>query len=837
MAEIRHFKGWLVLMIAFGTTARGGDPDPKGVAFFEKRIRPILIERCYSCHSTDAKKLRGGLYLDTKGGWAKGGDNGPALVPGDAEASLMIQAVRYTEPTLQMPPKGKLPAEEIAALTDWVKMGAPDPRTGAAAAGKKLVDIEAGRKHWAFEPLHPAEPPEACDAAWCRTPIDRFILAKLERKGISPSPDADRRTLLRRAYFDLVGLPPSPEDVHAFLTDRGADAYDRLIDRLLDSPRYGERWARHWLDLARFAESHGFEHDYDRPSAYHYRDFVIEALNRDLPYDTFVKWQIAGDELAATDNLALKATGFLAAGVHSTQITANQVEKERYDELDDMANTIGTSMLGLTIGCARCHDHKFDPIPQRDYYRFLATFTTTVRTEVDLDLDPKGYCEEKAVYDPAHAQVVDALHAHETAELAAREQAIETMRGPAPDGSALRPEIGHILNKPASERNALEQAALATWLRVTDPRWRELQKAVLDHERIAPKPRTVKALISSEGLPAVRLHTQGADFLPKTHFLARGDPNQKQDEASPGFLQVLTTAPDAETRWRLDPPPGWRTSYRRTALANWLTDTQSGAGQLLARVIVNRLWQHHMGQGIVATASDFGKQGEPPSHPELLDWLASELIQGRWRLKPIHKLIMTSAVYRQASHSDVSKESADVDNILLWRFNRRRLEGEAIRDAMLALGERLDGRMFGPGSLEEDQPRRSIYFTIKRSKLIPMMGLFDAPDALQGVAVRPVTTVAPQSLLVMNSPMIRTWAQGFARRVLKSNDSPEAIVRSAYEIALARPPRQDELADGAAFLNAQAETYRAAKQSDPDERAATDFCQILMGLNESIYIE
>ncbi len=339
--------------------------------------------------------MRGGLLLDTRAGWTKGGDSGPAIVPGDLENSLLVQAVRYTEPDIQMPPKGKLPDEAIAVLVEWVKRGAPDPRIGPASVKKeRTIDLEEGRKWWAFRPLVRPEPPQVRDEAWCRTPIDRFILARLEEKRIRPAREANRRPWLRRASFDLTGLPPTPEEIDAFLADSSTDAFEKALDRLLASPSYGERWARHWLDLARFAESHGFEHDYDRPTAFPYRDFVIEALNRDLPYDTFVRWQLAGDEIAPDDPLALKATGFLAAGVHSTQITANQVEKERYDELDDIVHTTGTAMLGLTIGCARCHDHKFDPIPQRDYYRLVSVFTTTVRTEVELNVDPEPEYEK-----------------------------------------------------------------------------------------------------------------------------------------------------------------------------------------------------------------------------------------------------------------------------------------------------------------------------------------------------------------------------------------------------------------------------------------------------------
>ena len=929
-----------------------------------------------------------------------------------------------------------------------------DPRSGAKllkTPTTRTIDIAAERKGWAYRPLSRPQPPKVQDESWCRTPIDRFILARLEARGIKPNRTAQRRVLIRRAAFDLTGLPPTPEEVEAFVNDPAddADALGRVIDRLLASPHYGERWGRHWLDLARYAESHGFEQDYDRPTAYHYRDFVIEALDRDLPYDTFVRWQIAGDELAPGDNLALKATGFLSAGVHCTQITANQVEKERYDELDDLASTIGTAMLGLTIGCARCHDHKYDPIPQKDYYRLISTFTTTVRTEVDLDLDPEGYRTAKAAFDKAHAPYVAALERFEAEQLpglferwedersaepeapawivldlqkprskgkavfqpqadgsvlatgtnadldtytfdatidlegitAIRLEALTdpslvkggpgrakngsftltdfrvTARGPgrrvqggggrtrrtsratfeqkdltvamaidqdkttgwaivpklgmdhaavfevagavgtpggtiltftldfqkhpghnigrvrlavttastpvALDGLALPQAVAPLLEIPRPERTAVQTAALLKWYRTIDPGWVALKKSADEHDRTAPKPHTVKALISSEGPPAIRLRTQGGDFLEKTHFLKRGDPNQKQDEAAQSFLHVLMNAPDDEQHWQTAPPPGWRTSCRKAPLARWITDADQGAGHLLARVIVNRLWQHHMGRGIVATPSDFGAQGEKPTHPELIDWLATELIKEGWRLKPIHKLIMSSAVYQESGASDPARVRLDHDNTLFWRHPPQRLEAEVIRDAMLVAAGNWNPTMFGPDQASHssraicstryngeglwprdalDEPRmrrRSVYFMIKRSKLIPMMLLFDAPDAVQGVGVRSTTTDRPTAVadLLMNEPdrprlgrrpappprahgprSAPSWP-GYQMRW--ANALPQGR-RGIYPHALGLPrERRQENAYGPGRL----------------EPALADFCQVLMGLNEFIYIE
>ena len=999
----------------------------RGLDLFKKHVRPVLIQSCLRCHG--GKKTESEFDLVDRVGLLKGGTTGPAVLPGKARDSLLYQLITHQkEPN--MPEGGrKLSDAVVKNIAAWIDLGAPYDRPllekAQVTAWTRKAIPEAARQFWSFQPLKRAALPAVKNEGWVRTPLDRFILAKLEAAGIAPNPRVDRRRLLRRAYFDLIGLPPTPQQVDAFLKDTSEDAFARVLDRLLASPRYGERWGRHWLDLARFAESHGFEHDYDRPSAYHYRDFVIQALNEDLPFNTFVKWQIAGDEFAPDKPLALKATGFLAAGVHSTQITQREVEKHRYDELDDILATVGTSMLGLTIGCARCHDHKFDPIPQADYYRLLSAFTTTVRSEINLPVDAEAYRKAKAVFDREHAPLVAALKKFETEQLPARLAAWEqprssdrggelgvwvlpklvgvksqggatltkqadgsvlasgtnpkfdtytftmhtdltaitavrlealahpsmvkggpgragngnfaltdfqvslapksapakvvvvklrnpratfeqrglpvraaidkdpksawavdpqfgkdhaavfdlekpaghaggsvftfilrfqnndghnlgrprlsltTARGPlALTGAPISEAVPLALRTPPDRRTAEQSARLLRWYATLDPEWRRLNRVVQDHLGKQPKPTTVKALISTEGLPALRLHSQGADFLHATHFLRRGDPDQKQGVAPQGYLQVLMTVPEGEKRWAAVPPKGWRTSYRRTALANWLTDVDAGAGRLLARVIVNRLWQHHMGRGLVATPSDFGHTGAAPTHPELLDWLAAELIRNGWRLKPIHKLIMASAVYTQSSHQDAAKVAKDRDNRLCWRRPSLRLEAEVIRDALLAVGGLLDTKMYGPGTLDEGSRRRSIYFTVKRSKLIPMLQVFDAPDGLGSLGERPATTIAPQALLLMNNAHVRSCARGFARRIAPAEGTPlEDAVAVGYEIALTRKPTKEELADSVGFVNAQLAGYRAAGHREARELALADFCQVLLCLNEFVYVD
>lgn len=1022
-----------VLLFSFGGTSRADEVAPDhaeqmvvSTELFKSHVRSLLVEHCLKCHG--GQETHGEFDLTTREGLLKGGELGTVVVVGKPEESLLVKLIRHEDEPNMPEDVDKLPDDAIDRISAWIASG--------AAYDKPLLDVAAemisktvsdqDRQFWSFRPLGNPDVPRVRDEDWCRSSVDHFVLARLEAEKLKPNGPADRRKLIRRAYFDLIGLPPTLREVETFLANEASDAYDRLVDRLLASPHYGERWGRHWLDLVRFAESHGYEQDDDRPTAYHYRDFVIQALNDDMPYDQFVRWQIAGDEFQPNNNSALMATGFLGAGTHATQITANQVEKERYDELDDMAATLGTAMLGLTIGCARCHDHKFDPIPQADYYRLVSTFTTTVRSEVDLDFHPEVYEKEKAEFDRAHSPLAAALAKFENEQLASRfevwlatdvksvmptwlivEAADTKSQGGAkfakqddrsllvsgknashdiytivvptnvkgitavrlealaheslpnsgpgradngnfalsdfqlwaapagmaglgapvklvnpkvtfeqeglpitsaiddnkksawavdgkigqnhaaafaldtplanPDGTTLtfilkfENNTGHNLGRfrlslstqteaaspegdeaPRAEvdkvnkalataeadRGDQQRATLLAWYRPRDPEWRKLNAAVAEHLKQAPKPELTKVMIASEGLPPIRLRTQGADFFEKTFYLKRGDLNQKLGAADQSFLQVLMNVPDGEKHWQEAPPEGWRTSYRRRALANWITDSQGGAGHLLARVIVNRLWQHHLGTGIVATPSDFGSSGERPTHPELLDYLAGQLIRQNWRLKAIHKLIVTSAVYMQTSESDDDREAIDPDNRLLWRRARQRLEGEAIRDGMLAASGLLDERMFGPGTLDESHKRRSIYFTVKRSKLIPSMMLYDAPDALTGLGRRAATIVGPQALAMLNNEQIHAYARAFARRLLAGEAiKPRDAVTRGYVIALARPPDEVELADSVDFINRATELYQTANHENPSEQAIADFCQVLFGLNEFIYID
>jgi mono/diheme cytochrome c family protein len=989
-----------------------------GRALFTRSIRPALTTHCLKCHG--GEKTRSELDMGSRDKLLKGGESGPVIDLADAGKSRLLTLVRHADAKIQMPPKkAKLPDSLIADLERWISLGAPYDKPLAegreTASGMTVTDSD--RAFWSFKPLKVDAPPRIEDP-WARTAIDAFVLEPLNRQGLAPNPPADRRTLARRASLDLTGLPPGPEELKAYLEDSRPDAWERLLERLLASPHYGERQARHWMDVARFAESDGFEHDYDRKTAYHYRDALIEAFNADTPWDRLVGWQLAGDELEPGNPLAWKATGFLSAGVFPTQITEAEFEQARYDELDDMVGTTSVAFLGLSVGCARCHDHKYDPIPTRDYYNMTATFATAIRSEKELGMDSEAFREKWASWEEKRLQLEQVKTQYETATLASGFQAwlkkpgdldtltagtwqvLDPSRVVSREGATLtRQADGSWLasgKNPANEEYTIEAtaAAGAAALRIealthksfprngpgragngnfalgnlriearplnaakakphpitfTDARathqqntgtlsvkssydkdpdksgwavdrggigkdqaavfvfdqplettmqlsitmrfhvntshtfgrmrlavardadadikadlgasgllveavealksgtlndvqrktlrdvyvgqdagWAAHNKKLQQHNAARPQPKKEKVLVCSEGVKPVKNHADGRGyphFYPEVHHLTRGDPKQKGAVAEAGFLQVLmpgdgkpqTRKPKGETDSKL--------SYRRAALAHWLTDPEKGCGHLLARVMVNRLWQQHFGRGIVATPNDFGFQGERPTHPALLDWLADDLIRHQWRLKHTHKLIMRSAVYRQSTVYDPRDAAKDIDNRFLWRFAPRRLEAEAVRDSLLAVSGTLDRRMYGPGSLNESMARRSIYFTIKRSRLPNAMLVFDWPEHLVSMGKRPNTTVAPQALYLMNSPQVRHYAKGLAGRAKQSVDA-------AYQLALGRPATDAEKEAATAFMGSQAARYPGGSTA----AAFTDFCQALMASNEFLYL-
>jgi hypothetical protein len=610
---------------------------------------------------------------------------------------------------------------------------------------------EKAKTHWAFKRLQEVAVPAVNGTSWPQTPVDHFIAAKLEEASLTPQQPATARELIRRINFNLIGLPPTPEEVDAFCIAAEKDqtaAITELVDRLLASPHYGERWGRHWLDVARYADSDGQESDRDRPTAYHYRDFVIRSLNNDMPYDQFIRWQLAGDEYEPANSEAVAATGFLAAGPFAAlpdRLMEDERLRNRYNELDDMLSTIGTGFLGLTLGCVRCHDHKYDAIPARDYYSLMSAFHGGVRTEV-----PLGNTNEKV--------------------LAYRD---------------LGPDPG------------------PTWL------------------------------------------------------FQRGNYYDRDQPVSLGFVSILTSgkSPSNYLLTARELSPSKQTTNQRRAMADWMTDTEHGAGALLARVIVNRIWQHHFGHGIVRTPGDFGVRSEAPSHPELLEWLTHDFVQHGWQIKRLHRLILQSAVYQQSSHvADVTTATSphpDADNRLLWKFPLQRIEGEILRDSMLAVSGTLNTKSYGPAvkppiageaivarNLKdgypdkiEDSPeirRRSIYLFHKRVVPYPLLQAFDKPDAQQTCSRRDHTTVAPQALALLNDPFVRTVSSEFADRLMKQHpDNLKSQLRLAYRLALSREPEDDELFAAEAFV---------VDQSN-QRKSMTDFCQTIFALNEFLYVD
>jgi hypothetical protein len=726
------------------------------------------------------------------------------------------------------------------------------------------------RQHWSYLPLRPINAPEVKDAGPSATQIDCFVQAALEAKGLRPNPPAGRRTLIRRVYFDILGLPPSPEDVAAFVADEAPDAYDKLVDRVLASPHYGERWGRHWLDVARYADSDGMESDADRPTAYHYRDFVIRALNDDLPYDTFAGWQIAGDEYEPDNPAALAATGFLTAA--PTEPLSVPMEEEklrlRFNELDDMASTTASAFLGLTLACARCHDHKYDAIPTRDYYRVQCAFTTTARAQVLLAPRPEAarFREQESKWNEqlkaAEGRLKEWLDGQKRLHAAAlRNAKIDSL----PIGDA---EKNLLKTAPDSEAAKKLAAAHEKQLKVTDDDYR---KAFGDEARA--KWDALKAELEAvrrarpQGPPAALAIVDQKPQPEPTWLLDRGNFHVRKELLQVGFLSVLTGARTPEDYWaaaRRDMPAAASTGQRR-ALADWMTDTEHGAGALLARVIVNRVWQHHFGEGLVRTPGDFGVRGERPTHPELLEYLAHEFVAGGWRLKPLHRLILSSAVYTQATDFDAARSERDPDDRLLWRRRPQRLEAEVLRDAMLAVSGTLNPQVYGPAfkppippeamqarNAKDPYPRdardtpetrrRSVYMFHKRVVQHPFMQAFDAPDSAVTCARRDNTTVAPQALALMNDAFVRDRAADFARRIIAEGGAgSEDWVGRAFLLALSRPATDSEKSASAGFIRAQVERRSARDRARPAEEvrleAVADFCQTLFGLNEFAYVD
>jgi cytochrome c553 len=790
------------------TTAmvHGEIPDPAKIRFFEERIRPVLVEKCESCHSAGAEKLKANLLLDTAEGLRHGGDSGPAIITGDPGSSLLIQAIRWNDPDFRMPPKEQLPAQVVKDFEQWIRDGAVDPRKGVPVLAK--VDAAEVKAHWSFQPVKEPRASAVVNTAWPNGDIDRFVLAKLEQAGLKPVADASPESLLRRVVFDLTGLPPTPAQINSFTRACAAEggeisqkAYSSVVDELLSSPAFGERWGRHWLDVARFAESTGKERNHTFPEAWRYRDWVIDAFNADKPYDRFIREQIAGDLLAddatpAERDALTVATGFLAIGTKSL----NERRKEQFiaDLVDEQIDTTTRAVLGVTVACARCHDHKFDPFTQRDYYALAGIFRSTETCYGTTD---------EAVQNRQPSKLI-ALEYSPRAELA-----------------VARPALSRRLRPDARPKGDPAKAAAK-----------------------GPVQRKADAALAALGLADNRATNAMAMGVQEAtpgdaYLLVRGEISQRKGKVPRGFVEALS---------RENPPKIPTTESGRRELAEWLTGESN---PLTARVAVNRIWLHLFGQGLVRTADDFGLNGEKPTHPELLDYLAARFMAGNWSTKALIRSIVTSHTYQLSTATDQRAYVIDPDDTLLWRARPRRLDAEAIRDAMLAASGELDARplhgslvaqvgdTFIGGRYRGDRfnvafDKRSVYLPVVRDAVVDSLEVFDFAEPSLVVAARDDTNVPAQALYLMNSPFVMEQSRALARRLIGSKmaDDRSRII-FAYRLVLGRSPTATEVERSLAFLNREtASTDTRSGEAAGRETAWALFAQGLFATAEFRYL-
>jgi hypothetical protein len=941
--SMRRWYTAALLVFAFSARAAAQPADPDAVAFFESKIRPALVEHCFKCHT--GKKAKADLHLDSRTAMLQGTENGPAITPGAPEKSLLMKAIRYTDADLRMPPRGKLPHAVIADFAEWIRRGAPWPAEAKTTTTKLGdFDLHERARHWSLQPLtHPAVPPVK-DAAWPTSPIDYFILGQLEAKGLHPAPPADRRALIRRLTFDLIGLPPTMVEIDAFLADSSGDAYAKLVDRLLASPHYAERWARHWLDLVRYAETHGHEFDFPIPEAWRYRDYVIRAFDADLPYDQFVTEHIAGDLLARPRrhpverfNESIVGTGFWWLGEAKHSPVDSRADQA--DRIDNQIDVFGKTFLGLTLACARCHDHKFDAVSTKDYYalagylqssrqdlafiddgseraaklRRLEDIAGRIKTELPpVDSKPPALDGSGCTVFADFSQ--DAWRQWFTQGEAFRLSAagdVIVQSGPLPIRGRVPPGLAHsgtlsmtlqgslrsptftiahkrihylVAGKQARVRlilNGLQliqepiYGKLAFAVDSDELRWHSQdvsmwigQRAYIEVLDDGPGYVAVAAVVFSDdapppaALPALapvdaecqrKAQELAAEFrqveasLPPPpralatadgsavdeHVFIRGNSNKLGAIVPRRFLEVFHGD-------RIAPP---RRGSGRLELARQLTDP--GETPILPRVLVNRLWKHHFVEGIVRSPDDFGVQGQPPTHPELLDFLATEFVRHGWSLRQIHRLMVLSSTYRMASRADAAADEADPDNKLLHKMPIRRLEAEAIRDALLAVSGRLDPTRFGPGVMPHLTPfmvgrgrpsvsgpldgdgRRSIYLAVRRNFLNPMFLAFDYPTPFSTRGRRSVSNVPAQALTMMNNPLVLQQAERWAKRHYDNGPmAPRQRLERMYEEALGRPPTAAEANDALAFVHAQRDNLRAW----------ADLAHVLFNVKEFVFI-
>lgn len=842
------------------------EPEP---VLFEKQVRPILRAYCFECHG-EGEKLKGGLDLRLRRYLLAGGDNGAAFHPGKPDTSILIQKVSSGE----MPPgKKKLDSQQIQVLKDWISQGAITNQKEPATLPRGAYFAEDELNHWAFKPIFSPRIPAVKSQHLVKTPIDSFLLDKLESKGLSFSPPSEKHLLLRRVYFDLLGLPPSPQEIDAFIQDKAPDAYERKIEELLQSPHYGERWARHWLDVAGYADSEGYDgSDVLRKSAYHFRDYVIRSLNSDKPWDQFIQEQLAGDEMVRPpyDKLPpaefdkLIGTGFLRLAPDGSSSRDVDLKTSSNQTVADTVQIISGAFFGLTVQCAQCHNHRYDPITQTDYFR--------LRAVLEPALNPKQWknieAREVKIQAPRDKQLSDELE----------KQALEVDRKrTARFAEVQNEEFDKSLSKVPPGLHTQIKKAFETALAKRSPEQKKLlsdypnsnvntgliiqRNAKLNAEFKKYTDDAAKLRSQKPAILSYRVLTEGTEKPPPTHRHERGDVDQPKEAVLPGHFEIFT-------KLGLPPipedDPTLPTSGRRIALARAIT---SKSFPLTSRALVNRFWLHHFGKALAGNPSDFGKLGEPPTHPELLDWLAWTFMNNNWKLKDFHRLVLTSNAYRQSSTRSEELQKLDPENRLLGRMNVRRVEGEVLRDAMLKASSHLNTRQFGPPvpvtpddygqivigadtrdaagrftgkkvSLGGEELRRSIYVQVRRSSPLAVFESFDAPMANPACDCRTFSTSSTQSLLMLNSQFVQEQAGYFASHLegFKSKDNSEKVVY-AWESAFGVKPSPEEVAGALRFLSSQREEFRKSGIRNPDTMAWAAFCQGLLISNRFLYVD
>jgi mono/diheme cytochrome c family protein len=865
------------LLVAALCPLVAGAADSPPVSF-ERDVRPLMKAACFHCHGEDGV-VEGALDVRLARLMTAGGDSGPAIVPGDAEGSYLLQRIRDGE----MPPDEghKLTPEQIETVRRWIDAGAPTLRPEPEQIEGMLI-TEEERSHWSFQPIARPPLPAVQHADRVRTPIDNFVLAKLEEQGFTFSADADRATLLRRLSFDITGLPPTPEQIERFKNDASPDAVSRAIDELLDSPHYGERWGRHWLDVAGYADSEGYNvADAQRPHAWRYRDYVIRSFNEDKPFDQFVLEQLAGDELITSplDNLSpgdvelLAATGFLRMAPDGTGGAVDDAALARNETIAETIKIVTSSLMGITVGCAQCHDHRYDPIPQADYYRLRAVF--------DPALDWKSWKSPKqrlvslytdadrklAAEIEAEAKEIDAQRSKKQQEFIDATFEKELAKLP----EEIREAARQARDTPAKERSDEQQALMKKHpsLNVTaGSLYLFDSKAAAELKTMADEAKAIRDRKPAEHF--VRALVEPAGHVPASHLFARGDHQQLKDELQPAGLSVVSMNADLpEIPVNDDARP---TTGRRTAFARQLTDPKH---PLLARTIVNRIWLHHFGRGLVSTPADLGTLGTAPTHPQLLDWLAAEFIDSGWSLKHMHRLILNSTTFQQAQRTDSELIAADPDNLLYGGAPLRRLDAEALRDAILMVSGKLNDTPYGepvpvmadnvgrwvlglenlnagrPGAeldMKGEDLRRSVYVQVRRSRPLAVLDTFDWPRMEPNCEQRRTSTVAPQSLMLMNSDFVLEYANHFARRVeTEASEDLAARIERAWQLAYGRAPDASEAASARSFLEEQtalladrvpnAEKDKDAANATAQKWAMETLCQMLLSSNEFLYVD